>query len=127
MFALSTNNNHTQTPFIMNNTASSLFAIAIAFFSFNASAAMNAVTTSAEVNAMVQMDLTDNVSEGAITMDALLQLPDGSTARKTKTFRSMQDAVDGYVKFATSLPYGTRLIRVQFTDARGQVVFAAQG
>ena len=111
----------------MNYTASSLFAAAIVFFSFNASAAMNTATSSAEVNAMAQMDLTENVAEGAITMSAAVLLPDGTTTRKTKTFRSMQSAVDGYVKFVSTLPYGSTLIRVQFTDESGQIVFAAQG
>ena len=127
MFALSTNNNHTQTPNIMNYKVSSLFAVAIAFFSSTASAAMNTAVTSADATVCVQMDLGENVAEGAITMSAAVLLPDGTTTRKTKTFRNMQSAVDGYVKFVSTLPYGSTLIRVQFTDEYGQVVFAAQG
>jgi hypothetical protein len=127
MFALSTNNNHTKTPNIMNYSVSSLFAIAIAFFSFTASAAMNTAANSADANVCVQMDLTESVADGAITMSAAVLLPDGTTSRKTKTFRSMQSAVEGYVKFVSTLPYGSTLIRVQFTDEFGQVVFAAQG
>jgi len=127
MFALSTNNNHTQIPNIMNYKVSFLFAVAIAFFSFTASAAMNTAVTSADATVSVQMDLGENVAEGAITMSAAVLLPDGTTTRKTKTFRNMQSAVDGYVKFVSTLPYGSTLIRVQFTDEYGQVVFAAQG
>ena len=111
----------------MNYKVSSLFAVAMAFFSFSTSAATNEVAASVEVMTSVQMDLTENVTEGAITMSAAVLLPDGSTTRKTKTFRNMQAAVDGYVKFVSTLPYGATLIRVQFTDEFGQIVFAAQG
>ena len=52
-------------------------------------------------------------------MDALVQLPDGSTTRKTKRTPSRGLVV--------TLPYGSRLIRVQFTNELGQTVFAAQG
>ena len=121
MFALSTNNNHTQILNAMNYKVSSLFAVAFAFFAFAASAN---VANDNTVN--VQMEMTDTV-DGAVTMSAAVQLPDGTTSRKTQTFRNMQQAVDGYVKFVTTLPYGSTLIRVQFTDEFGNVVFAAQG
>lgn len=106
----------------MNQNVSSLFAVALAFFAFTASA--NTVTTATDVD--VQMELTDAVN-GAITMNALVLLPDGTTSRKSATYRTMQEAVDGYVKFVTTLPYGSRLIRVEFTDQGGNVVFASQG
>ncbi len=121
MFALSTNNNNTQILNAMNYKVSSLFAVAFAFFAFAASAN---VSTDNAVN--IPMEMTDTV-DGAITMSAAVQLPDGSTSRKTQTFRNMQQAVDGYVKFVTNLPFGSTLIRVQFTDEFGNVVLAAQG
>ena len=38
-----------------------------------------------------------------------------------------QEAGEGYAKFVVTLPYGSRLIRVQFSNELGQTVFAAQG
>jgi hypothetical protein len=102
----------------------SLLALAFSFTAFSANAAVDANTTN---DFSIQMELNDNVAEGAITMTAAVLLPDGTTSRKSKTFRNMQQAVDGYVKFVTTLPYGSTLIRVQFTDEFGNVVFAAQG
>ena len=122
MFALSTNNNNTQKHNAMNYKVSSLFAVAFAFFAFTASANTNATT--ADFN--VQMELTDAV-DGGINMTAEVLLPDGTICRKSKTFRTMEEAVEGYVKFVSTLPYGSKLIRVEFTDRNGNVVFAAQG
>ena len=96
--------------------------IALAF----ATASAATVTADATQNT-VSLDLTDDVTQESITMNAVVQLPDGSRSRKTKTFRTMEEAVEGYIKFVTTLPYGSRLIRVQFTDESGQVVFASQG
>ena len=106
----------------MNYKISSLFAVAFAFFAFTASANTNAITTDFNV----QMELTV-VVDGGITMTAEVLLPDGTISRKSKNFRSMEQAVDGYVKFVSTLPYGSQLIRVEFTDRNGNVVFAAQG
>jgi len=99
---------------------------AFAFMAFFATACAATVTSDATQD-MVSLDLTDDVTQTSVTMNAVVQLPDGSRSRKTKTFRTMEEAVEGYVKFVTTLPYGSRLIRVQFTDELGQVVFAAQG
>ena len=124
MFALSTDNNHPKSPFIMNKFTS--LSAAFAFMAFFATASAATVASDANLNT-VSVELTDDVTQESITMDAVVQLPDGSRSRKTKTFRTMQEAVDGYVKFVTTLPYGARLIRVQFTNELGQTVFAAQG
>ena len=110
----------------MNKFTSLSAAFAFMAFFATASAATGTSTSDATQNT-VSLDLTDAVAQASITMNALVQLPDGSRSRKTKTFRTMQDAVDGYVKFVTTLPYGSRLIRVQFTNELGQVVFAGQG
>jgi len=99
---------------------------AFAFLAFFATA--NAAVVSSDANLdRVTLDLTDDITQESITMDALVQLPDGSTTRKTKTYRNMQEAVEGYTKFVVTLPYGSRLIRVQFSNELGQTVFAAQG
>lgn len=108
----------------MNKFAS--FSTAFAFFAFFATANANTAFQNADHNAAA-MELTDDMAQESITMDALVQLADGTTSRKSKTYRSMQEAVAGYVKFVSTLPYGSRLIRVQFSDELGQVVFAAQG
>lgn len=99
---------------------------AFAFMAFFATASAATVTSDANMNT-VSVELTDDVTQEFITMDAVVQLTDGSRSRKTKTFRNMQEAVDGYVKFVSSLPYGARLIRVEFTNELGQMIFAAQG
>ena len=99
---------------------------AFAFMAFFATASAATVTSDANMNT-VSVELTDDVTQESITMDAVVQLTDGSRSRKTQTFRNMQEAVDGYVKFVSSLPYGARLIRVEFTNELGQVIFAAQG
>ena len=106
----------------MNYKVSSLFAVALAFFAFTVSANTNATTTDFNV----QMELTDAV-DGGINMTAEVLLPDGTISRKSKNFRTMEEAVDGYVKFVSTLPYGSKLIRVEFTDRSGNLVFAAQG
>lgn len=130
MFALSTHNNNPLISIVMNVSFSSFLAVAFACFSFNAAA--STTTSDADFNAAVntssvQLDLVTNAADGAITMEAAVLLPDGTVSKKTRTFRSMQDAVNGYVRFISTLPYGSTLIRVQFTDANGQLVFAAQG
>lgn len=99
---------------------------AFAFLAFFATANAAVVSSDANQN-MVTLDLTDDITQESITMDALVQLPDGSTTRKTKTYRNMQEAVEGCAKFVVTLPYGSRLIRVQFSNELGQTVFAAQG
>jgi len=99
---------------------------AFAFMAFFAHASAATVTPDANQNA-VSLERTDDVTQESITMNALAQLPNGSRSRKTKTFRTLEEAVDGYIKFVTTLPYGSRLIRVQFTNELGQVVFASQG
>ena len=100
---------------------------AFAFLAFFATANAAVVSSDANQN-MVTLDLTDDITQESITIDALVQLlPDGSTTRKTKTYRNMQEAVEGYAKFVVTLPYGSRLIRVQFSNELGQTVFAAQG
>ena len=106
----------------MNYKVSSLFAVAFALFAVTASANTQASTTDSNA----QMELADAVT-GGITMSAAVLLPDGSISRKSETFRTMEQAVEGYVKFVTTLPYGSQLIRVQFTDQTGNVVFASQG
>ncbi len=102
----------------------SLLALAFSFTAFSANAAVDASTTN---DFSIQMELNDNVVDGGITMTAEVLLPDGTISRKSKNFRSMEQAVDGYVKFVSTLPYGSQLIRVEFTDRNGNVVFAAQG
>ena len=99
---------------------------AFAFLAFFATANAAVAPSDANLNT-VTLDLTDDITQESITMDALVQLPDGSTTRKTKTYRNMQEAVEGYAKFVVTLPYGSRLIRVQFSNELGQTVFAAQG
>ena len=99
---------------------------AFAFMAFFAHTSAATVTPDTTQNA-VSLERTDDVTQESITMNALAQLPNGSRSRKTKTFRTLEEAVDGYIKFVTTLPYGSRLIRVQFTNELGQVVFASQG
>ncbi len=111
----------------MNYAFSSFFAVAIAFFSFNTATAATVADMDVNTTMTVEMDMSANAADGSITLDALVQLPNGSTSRKTEVYRNMEAAVDGYVKFVTTLPYGATLIRIQFTNARGQVVFAVQG
>lgn len=122
MFVLSTNNNNPSTPQVMNYKVTSLLAVALAFTALTASA--NTTATVLERN--VQMELNDAI-DGGITMTVEVLLPDGTVSIKSKTFRTMEQAVDGYVRFVTSLPYGSTLIRVEFTDRGGNLVFAAQG
>ena len=68
----------------------------------------------------VQMDLTDNASRRLHHCEALVQLPDGSTQRKSQKYRNMTQAVNDCTRFLTELPYGSRLLRAEFTNARGE-------
>jgi|AOAMet1_18_M0_10_1038524.scaffolds.fasta_scaffold06789_2 hypothetical protein len=122
MFALSTNNN-TKTHTIMNYNVSSLLAVAFAFFAFNASATTHEVTTLDLNGAAVQMDLSDNLADGAITAKLVVQLADGTIHRKSRKYRNMTQAVNDCSQFLTGLPFGTQLLRAQFINARGEVVF----
>lgn len=53
---------------------------AFAFLAFFATANAAVVSSDANQN-MVTLDLTDDITQESITMDALVQLPDGSTTR----------------------------------------------
>lgn len=109
----------------MNYQVSSLLAAVFAFVTLNASAAMTSEVQQVQCNDTFQA-MTD-VAEGAVTMEAMVRLTDGSTRRISRDYRTLQAAVEGYVRFVSSLPYGARLIRVQFTNAAGEVLFASQG
>ena len=122
MFALSTNNN-TKTHTTMNYKVSSLLAVAFAFFAFNASATTHEATTFDLNGAAVQLDLSDNLADGSITAKLVVQLADGSIRRKSQKYRSMTQAVNDCSQFLTGLPYGAQLLRAQFVNARGEVVF----
>ena len=111
----------------MNTNASSLLAVAFAFFAFNASATTHVDSHLEFKDAAVQLDLSDRAVEGNITMTALVQLTNGNTRTMTQKYRNMNQAVDGYVQFVSTLPHGTRLVKVKFTNDRGEVVFEAQG
>ena len=122
MFALSTNNN-TKTHTIMNYNVSSLLAVAFAFFAFNARATTHEATTIDLNGAAVQLDLSDNLADGSITAKLVVQLADGSIRRKSQKYRSMTQAVNDCSQLLTGLPYGAQLLRAQFVNARGEVVF----
>lgn len=126
MFALSTNNNPLETPNAMNKMTSSLLA---AVFTLAASASFASSPDRVAVeNALTQSAVVADAStDHVVVMEALATRPDGSKARTKTEASNMAMALIAYQNFIRTLPYGSTLLRVTFTDGSGQVLFTAQG
>ncbi len=123
MFALSTNNNH---PKIPNVITSSLFAVAFTFAASVSFANTNAVA--AEADALNQTAVTMELAvDGTVSMRAMAILPDGQKVTRSTVAANMSQALIAYHSFISTLPYGSKIVRVEFTDQAGNVLFSAQG
>jgi len=127
MFALSTNNNNLQIPNVMNKFTSSLFAAAFTLFASTTFANTDAVTAS-ESAAFDQTAVAQEfATENAITLRVMATLPNGEKAFANKTTVNMAMALIAYQNFVMSLPFGSKIDRVEFTDQGGNTLFSSQG
>lgn len=128
MFALSTDNNNTllpNTPLTMNTSLSLLAALFLSIVSTTAFASPNAmVKLNQDHTTDVQMDQT---RDGEVTLQVLAVTPGGSTKRIQSRHRNMNDALGAYQRFVSTLPYGSRIVRVAFLGSDGQIIFSHQG
>lgn len=126
MFALSTNKNHPKIPNVMNKFTSSLFAVAFTFAASVSFANTNAVA--AEADALNQTVVTMELAvDGTVSMRAMAILPDGQKVTRSTAAANMSQALIAYHSFISNLPYGSKIVRVEFTDQAGNVLFSAQG
>ena len=109
----------------MNKVFTSVFAAVFAFCSTAAFASNNNVAIENHSNAI---EMTDAFSvENSVIMRIAISLPDGSTARKKAAYSSMVQALVAYHQFAATLPYGSKVTYVEFTDNAGNTIFSYQG
>ena len=110
----------------MNKFTSSLFAVAFTFAASVSFANMNAVA--AEADALNQTAVTMELAvDGTVSMRAMATLPDGQKVTRTAIAANMSQALIAYHTFISTLPYGSKIVRVEFTDQAGNVLFSAQG
>jgi len=117
----------------MNKVFTSVFATAFAaafatVFTLCASAAF-AYDANSTLEGQSQMtELTDATSvEGNVIMRVAILLPDGSTTQKKGKYSSMAQALVAYHQFADTLPRGSKVSFVEFTDNNGNIIFSYQG
>jgi len=117
----------------MNKVFTSVFATAFAaafatVFTLCASAAF-AYDANSTLEGQSQMtELTDATSvEGNVIMRVAILLPDGSTYQKKGKYSSMAQALVAYHQFADTLPRGSKVSFVEFTDNNGNIIFSYQG
>ena len=82
----------------------------------------------ADADALNQTVLVqDLTTENIVEMRVQVTLPDGTKSQSKKTAANMAQALVAYQNFIRTLPPGTTLDRVTFTDGYGNVLFTAQG
>ncbi len=127
MFALSTNYSNTQIPNAMNKFFSSAFAAMLAFSAIGAQAGTNIITCDNLVQVTEVQSTQDLAVSVSVTMRIKAQLPDGTVTTKKGRYDSMSKALVAYHQFIATLPYGSRILTVEFTDEGGGLIFSAQG
>jgi hypothetical protein len=109
----------------MNKSISLLAALFISAASFTAFANTNAVVdTHNDRTTDVQMD---QARDGEVTLQVMAVTPSGSTKRVQSRHRNMNGALQAYERFVSTLPYGSRIIRVAFLDSDGRIIFSHNG
>lgn len=115
----------TQYPLTMNTSLSLLTALFLSIASTTAFASPNATANlNQEQTTDVQMDQT---REGEVTLQVMAVTPGGSTKRIQSRHRNMNNALGAYQRFVSTLPYGSRIVRVAFLGSNGQIIFSHQG
>lgn len=122
MFALSTNNNHTQNLNVMNKFTSSLFAAAFVLFSISPALAN---THSPQSNSDHATALVD-VVKTTYSVNVLAVHPDGNRAFFSGNYTSLNQAYLAYQGFSFELPEGSNVIYATITDSNGTVIFSIQ-
>jgi len=109
----------------MNKVFTSVFATAFAA----AFATVFAYDANSTLEGQSQMtELTNATSaEDNVIMRVAILLPDGSTTQKKGKYSSMAQALVAYHQFADTLPRGSKVSFVEFTDNNGNIIFSYQG
>lgn len=111
----------------MNTFSSSLFAAAFTLAASTAFANTDAATA-AESAAFDQTAVTQELAvDNAVTMRVMATLPNGEKAFANKTTANMAMALIAYQTFVASLPFGSKIDRVEFTDQGGNTLFSSEG
>jgi len=121
-----------QNPPVMNNAFAAIFAAAFAaVFALSSNAAFAANTASLNNADMASISATETSStlmeETAVTMRILVILPNGSTTMKKGNYSSMVQALMAYHQYVNSLPRGSKISYVEFSDGSGNIIFSSQG
>ena len=112
----------------MNTFTSSLFAAAFTLAASTAFANTNATTSAAESAAVDQTAVTQELAvDNAVTVRVMATLPNGEKALAKKTTANMAMALIAYQTFVASLPFGSKIDRVDFTDQGGNILFSSEG
>jgi len=112
----------------MNQFSSSLLAAVFTLAAGTSFASHTACTADADADALNQTVLVqDLTTENIVEMRVQVTLPDGTKSQSKKTAANMAQALVAYQNFIRTLPPGTTLDRVTFTDGYGNVLFTAQG
>ena len=127
MFALSTNNNHPQIPTVMNQFSSSFFAAVFTLAASTAFANTDAVVAAESAAFDHTVVTVELAAENAVTMRVMATLPNGEKASVNKTTANMAMALIAYQNFIMSLPLGSKIDRVEFTDQGGNTLFSSGG
>ena len=127
MFALSTHNNNTQKRIAMNKFFSSAFAAMLTLSAIGAQAGTNIITSDNLVQLTEVQSTQDLAVSASVTMRIKAQLPDGTITTKKGRYDSMAKALVAYHQFIATLPHGSRILAVDFTDEGGGLIFSAQG
>lgn len=113
----------------MNKVFTSVFAAVFAtLFTLGTSSAFAYEANSTLVGYSQMTESTDATSlESNVTMRVAVILPDGSTYQKKGKYASMAQALIAYHQFADTLPRGSKVSHVEFTDSSGNIIFSYQG
>lgn len=127
MFALSTNHSNPQKRIAMNQFFSSAFAAMLTLSAIGAQAGTNIITSDNLVQLTEVQSTQDLAVSASVTMRIKAQLPDGTITTKKGRYDSMSKALVAYHQFIATLPHGSRILAVDFTDEGGGLIFSAQG
>ena len=111
----------------MNTFFSSLFAAMLTLSAIGAQAGTNTIISDNLVQLTEVQSSQDLAVSASVTMRIKAQLPDGTIATKKGRYDSMSKALVAYHQFIATLPHGSRILAVEFTDEGGGLIFSAQG
>lgn len=99
------------------------FSLLAAAFVFTAASASAATTVS---NDQLNDALTTQTVAKSVTLYAAVEKPNGEIATLTARYGSMSQALVGFHQFVSRMPVGSKLLRAEFVDENGNLIYAAQ-